>query len=282
MELETAEGKLDPEVVDITTEKLMEKPAVIAPIANKPKVYLALPTYDERSMTAQMFPILTSSNDGVVTIMSFGFSILTYTFNWLWADALNARRTRGITHFAMLHSDIIPQGGWLKVMLEEMITHDADIMSAVVPIKDSTGLTSTGLSLHPNKPSLIRRLTMAEIMEKPETFTDDFLVINSGLMVIDMRKPWVEKIHFHIKNAIDKMPDGAFVARVESEDWNFSRRARDLGAKVFATRKIKLQHAGTQKYPNDQVWGTAKTDPVWQNIVTSAMVEPVEVISDEK
>ena len=44
------------------------------------------------------------------------------------------------------------------------------------------------------------------------------------------------------------------------EDWLFSRQARANGAKLFATREVKLLHRGPKSFGNMNAWGTAKTD----------------------
>ena len=40
-----------------------------------------------------------------------------------------------------------------------------------------------------------------------------------------------------------------------SEDWAFSRRARALGATLYATREVSIVHSGMKDYRNDSAWG---------------------------
>ena len=47
---------------------------------------------------------------------------------------------------------------------------------------------------------------------------------------------------------IEKKDNGDLDFRVAPEDWNFSREAQALGAKVYATRKIALIHIGSHEY----------------------------------
>jgi len=53
---------------------------------------------------------------------------------------------------------------------------------------------------------------------------------------------------------------GQRVPAIVPEDWGFSRMARAVGAKLWATREIEINHYGMMRYPNTQIWGTAKTD----------------------
>jgi hypothetical protein len=108
---------------------------------------------------------------------------------------------------------------------------------------------------------------MTEVHALPATFTDQDvggeLLLNTGLWVCDLTRPWVdtpEPLHFQTLNRLVQDAAGEWVAQVRSEDWEFSRRARARGAKLFATRKVSLTHAGSQDYPNDHVWGAWKTD----------------------
>lgn len=174
-------------------------------------------------------------------------SILTMCFNTLWAAALNARKTHGITHFVMLHSDIGPADGWLETLLDEMDAHQAGLLSCVVPIKDMQGATSTAL-IDPRTKEL-ERLTARQIQDLPDTFDgslfpEKILCVNTGLFVADFRQPWVEQVWFENIDKIYRGADGQFEARTMSEDWDFSVKLEWLGVKVCATQKIGLTHFG--------------------------------------
>lgn len=188
-------------------------------------------------------------------------SILTRNFNSLYATALNARKT-GVTHFAMMHADIGPEADWLGKMLRLMSTHEADILSVIVPIKDPRGLTSTALDepVGAADPKWrVRRLTLHEVHESyPPTFTKPNLLLNSGLMVVDLRHPSSEKLVFRFEDDIIKIDD-EFQAVGISEDWYFSRLANSLGMKLFATREVHVTHHGTVDFTNDK-WGSKRTD----------------------
>jgi hypothetical protein len=101
---------------------------------------------------------------------------------------------------------------------------------------------------------------MTEIMERPETWTDEKLLVNTGCMLVDMRKAWVNDICFTINDRL-VVKDGEYVAQVQPEDWNFTRSAKAAGAKVFVTRKVAIDHVGRALYSNTGVWGTEATDP---------------------
>ena len=188
-------------------------------------------------------------------------SILTFTFNTLWAGMLNLRKQDGITHLAMIHSDVVPAVGWLDVLMAEMMRLDAAVVSAVVPIKDERGLTSTALDVT-GDPWMPRRLTMAEVYcDFPETFNHPDLLLNTGLWLCRFDEPWVEKVWFEQQDRIAVNTDGTYFAQTKSEDWQFSRRLRELGLgdRIYATRKVPLMHDDA-KYVNSHPWGTWTKD----------------------
>lgn len=205
--------------------------------------------------------------------------LATLNFNTLWCMALNMRKESGLTHFAMMHSDVVAPAGWLDVMLGEMDAVGADVLSAVIPIKDNRGLTSTGMRLRDGG---VRRLTLREVHhELPPTFSirdigDNWkgsqttcLAVNTGLWVCDFTKSWVERISecsggntvtgFTVTDEIKQTPDGKFYAHCEPEDWRFSRWCAVQRLKVFATSKVALSHEGRMEFTNGD-WGDWKTD----------------------
>lgn len=193
--------------------------------------------------------------------LTCSMSAALHTFNSVWAQALNIRKS-GFTHFAMIHSDITPDKGWLDTLMAEMERLEADIVSAVVPIKSDEGVTSTAVDSGDLwKP---KRLTMTEVMNLPETFSADDvggpLLVNNGLWVCDFRKSWVETFQFEILNRIMTNEAGIHYAQLIPEDWLASRRWNDLGLKVCATRKVGLAHEGSKSYSNRFAWGTWEHD----------------------
>lgn len=220
------------------------------------KVLIGVPTYDG-NVNFNCVSALTKATQTVKFDRMFvKHSVLTKTFNMLWAHALN-ERANGLTHFAMLHADIAPEDWWLDKMLRIMMKHGADVLSAVVPIKSHQGLTSTALET--DDEWACRRLTLREVYAMAPTFTDDGLLVNTGLMLVDMRKPWVEQVCFRFEDDVIKR-NGKWEAVSVSEDWCFSLMAKKYHARLFATREVALTHTGSATYPNTSAWGTAETD----------------------
>lgn len=164
--------------------------------------------------------------------------------NVLIATTLNAMESgENFTHVAMLHNDVCPEAGWLDVMMEELLRSGADLLSAVIPIKDTLGLSSTAIDSDHNPFEVRRRLTMTEVYRLPETFgiedvpgygdrpwgdkrgearnrlngrCDELhrerqpyrLLVNTGCFIMDCTKPW-----FREENA-----DGTLVLTMTSPD----------------------------------------------------------------
>lgn len=199
-----------------------------------------------------------------------------------WQNALNRKKVGDhITHFAMIHADVCPPSGWLDTMIEEMIRVDADVISAVVPFRDFSGLTSVGID-NPRDEFAPRRLTLTETCNLPETFSikdtdtpDSALLINTGLFVAKLDNDWAADVVFDFKVRIGKATqefqrsDGTkFNADMgyfeqESEDWRFARFLAQRGVtKVFCTRKVPVVHVGYFGWTNqtpDQPLGNGKT-----------------------
>jgi hypothetical protein len=191
-------------------------------------------------------------------------------FNSVWCDALNAAERGEITHFAMLHSDISPDAGWLDVLLDELDRLDADLVSVPSPIKDVRGLTSSGIGNPDNRWSPLRRFTVRELERFPETFdAGDVgyaglpLLHNTGCWACDLRRPSFFQeddgnlvAFFDFPRRVYRAENGSWVNACESEDWYFSRMLHNLGASTFITRKVKLCHRGVMDFPNHGNWGT--------------------------
>jgi predicted O-methyltransferase YrrM len=147
-----------------------------------------------------------------------GSSLLADGFNVHWCNALNQQLMGNpITRFAMLHDDVVPESFWLDKLLTELDSTGADLVAAVVPIKDGRGLTSTAIDDPMDPWEVWRRLTSTEIEKLPETFGaadiatvfgavhDNLmpeLLLNTGCWVCDFTKPWRFQVHFEIKTRI--------------------------------------------------------------------------------
>ena len=183
-------------------------------------------------------------------------SSLVHCFTSLWCGALNL----GCEYFAMLHGDVEPQPGWLDVLLGEMDRHTADCISAVAPLKDDRGCTSTAID-DPDNPWLpLRRLTMTDVFDLPETFSaadcghpDNALLVNTGCFLVRMDALPAD---FVFEQRVRKVCSGGqWSSQLQPEDWIMSRTLHRLGRRVLATRKVALTHRGDFGYPNDRVWG---------------------------
>ena len=197
-------------------------------------------------------------------------------FNNLWASALNLAEAGQATHFAMLHCDIAAEEGWLDILAEELERLDADMISAIVPLKDARGVTSSGIADPADRWHPLRRFTMCECFRLPETFSaadagheGACLLHNDGCWMADLRQEKFRREYpdgrlvadFQFPREIFRDPaDGKFHVRAESEDWFFSRRLFELGVKSYLTRKVRLTHAGGYSFSNVLPWGSYQHD----------------------
>jgi hypothetical protein len=198
-------------------------------------------------------------------------SNLAHGFNQGLCFALNKRDEGLSTHLAILHADISAPW-WVDILYDEMLATGADWIAAISPIKDVHGTTSTAISCIDSPWNPWCRITMREIHGLPETFSvKDLgeegkgyaLLLNTGCMLIDLRKPWFKEVgdrgelaaHFEIRNRIVFIPGKGWCAQTETEDWLLSRVLNEAGAKLFATRKVKLRHYGELPFTNEMPWG---------------------------
>jgi hypothetical protein len=204
-------------------------------------------------------------------------SLLASGLNKLWCKALNDREQYGYKWFALLHADIVPERFFLDKLIEQAEAFDADVMSAVVPIKGPDGVTSTALS-GPDEFTRLTRLTVSQVYdpEWPMTFDawgtlsalkkkglsiDDKaaanckLLVNTGCMITRIDREWCAHVEFTINDRIITLAGGKLLEQVEPEDWYFSLRVAQLGGKVMATKAVKLEHVGTMSYHSHTVWG---------------------------
>jgi len=238
-------------------------------------LYLALPCRPD-PVNDDKIKIVKPTGRGVFKIgRSRIASLLCLAFNKLWCYALNLRPE--CNNFGMCHDDVFPTPLWADVLIDERDRIGAAVCSAVVPIKDDRGLTTT--AIRNAETGDTRRLTMAEIFELPETFDlhdvkrlgigsggppeADLLAVNTGLWVCRLTDAWVDHFPgFSMTDGIKRRPDGRLAAGCISEDWQFSEWLHSRGQKVVATRKVALAHrdlAG-KDYRNDHVWGEWATD----------------------
>lgn len=246
-------------------------------------IYIGMPT--SGLIRPESHPALSYATEHPNFQLIYPSSLINLGCNHLLASAINNR----CEWFALLHADIAPEDGWVDKLIGEAIKYEADIMTAIVPIKNNLGVTSTGI-MHKDTSRLrpAKRFTMKEIWSAdfPETFASPyphghgsphhlipkgFLIANTGCMVCKIGdangiRKWMDvtKVFFDTRSYITPVKDQttgkiSLAANEFSEDWWFTYQAQLNGAKVMATRTLKLNHAD---YPNDRPWGMCETDPL--------------------
>lgn len=257
----------------------------------KKQLFLGVPTYDSQlTVGAAMGAICWPTRNLECRLSITMNSLLCHGFNGLWCNALNARKSdNGVDYFAMLHADVEPAEWWVDTLIAEMERTGAKLMSAVIPIKSMQGLTSTAIDLKDDKSMMPRRITMKEIMELPETFTqkdlaaagfpDAPLLLNTGCWVCDFREPWVEDVIFRIKDTIGVDGEGNFRAIADPEDWELSRQLNKLGVPIAATRKVKIKHIGKFGWGNEWNWGEWDTDQTFAS--QERMLKSIEELPED-
>jgi hypothetical protein len=191
-------------------------------------------------------------------------------FNHLWAQALNAMEAGEADLFAMLHTDVCPDPGWLDTLVLEL-EGGFDMVSTAIPIKDDRGVTSCGVGDFREIGPAFRRWTVGELFDMPPTFTladteygaDPFkyTLHNTGCWLIDLKHPSLMatdengdlRAWFDFPTKVSRGPDGKWRNRRESEDWFFSRKIHCLGLRTAITRKVTLYH-GDPRWHNGGPW----------------------------
>lgn len=224
------------------------------------KVCYGIPTY-QRVLDAGILPVthqMTKGKNQLVMLTSLDTSACCMRFNAFLIMAQMLHKEGKADYFLLWHSDIIPEAHFVDKLVDIAEEKGAEILSVIVPIKDQNGYTSTALDepVGDMPPQWrVRRFTMKEIFEKPETFTDPKLLVNTGLLLVKLSAPWVKDIYFHFEDTIIEH-HGSRLAVLFPEDWMFSRDARKLGCtSQWVTRAVKLTHVGHQQFPNYGIWG---------------------------
>jgi hypothetical protein len=237
-------------------------------------IYVARPNYDGNAneMGSMVVYVKPFSGNGKIYVEPNPSSNLGKNFNTLWCSALNKPY---VTHFAMVHADIIPMDYWLNVLMHEMNATGASMVSANSPIKYHYGVTSTGIVNPDSSWAPLRRFTLQELHKMPATFDaadagypGHRLALNTGCWLADLRdQRWRQEdqhgcleCYFTFTDKIQRMTDGNYMAFGNSEDWFFSDKAQSLGIPVVATRKVHLKHIGSAEFPSEGPWGTWEHD----------------------
>lgn len=257
-----------------------------------PSVACTMPSYNSfHPLAALSYYRFGGRFGGRLEGMAIG-SLLTQQFNQGWAMALNQHRLGNADYFLMQHADVeVQTPRYVEVMIAEMKRVGAAVLSAVVPIKDDSGDTSTAVDyrLSDNLVNVWgpRKLTLAECHAVGPTFDTptvreygrkllgckvETLLVNTGLMLIDLSRPeWLgvreeDGSLFFKFTILDRVYEGAdgetLNVGCQSEDWVFSRRCAEYGVPVFATTKIAVVHHGDMGWSNqmDEVPQQEKVD----------------------
>lgn len=245
-------------------------------------VFLACPSHDPKIHYSVATALFNATRKHTLYRQFNCTSLLAWNFNQLYAACLNLQKKHRIKWFVMLHSDVAPELFWLDKLLDIAEKNNADMLSAVLPFKNGSGLTSTAIA-HPADPfSFYTRLTMRQVWDPafPETFDfaaayealaekvaedlrlpnmpETLLLANTGLMALRMNRPWSEQLYFTIADELRRTPNDDFAAVVAPEDWNVSHAIHLSGGKVMATRAIKADHIATSHaWPSQGTWGLA-------------------------
>ncbi len=162
----------------------------------------------------------------------------------------------------------------LDILAEEMDKTGCDFISVPMSIKDHRGVTSCGVGNPADRWNPWRRFCTNEFAKMPETFSaedigygDKYLLHSNALCLFDMRKPiWWQtdaegciRAIFNFTEQIKQDPvTGKWLRYQDSEDWAFSRRLWELGAKTCITSRIQTLHHGSLSFENSGDWGSWK------------------------
>jgi hypothetical protein len=233
------------------------------------KIVLATPTYDGWRHDGSMNGIRFATKRHSVFSLPIKSSLMDRGFNIAWCRALEERDAGRASYFAMIHADVEPEPHWLDKYVAIMHVRNVDVVSAIIPTKEPTGRTSTAIDDPNDVVGIERTLTLHECYRMPETFGAEIcpgrnLLVNNGLMLVDLRKPWIDDLVWDTLNRIDTTMDEAGVTRrmvrCLSQDWYFSRQVQQHGGKVVATRAVPVIHHGDTPYANMAAWGDWEYD----------------------
>lgn len=229
----------------------------------KPVVALVMPTYGTIHGPAAR-ALYVQPTMGAVHLIGWTMSdssFLPGSFNQCLIWGLNLRDEGRATHLAMIHSDIEPiDVGWIDQLYAEMQRTGATVVSAISPIKNSEGKTSTAIAKRDDPWRIVRHIGIDERNTLPDTFgpkdvcgEDEVLLINTGLWLADLRHPFWDTFQgFDTRCKIDREPAMGNQRRCfwRTEDWEWSRAMADAGVEYRATWTVLLHHHGQAFWSN--------------------------------
>lgn len=200
-----------------------------------------------------------------------GLSLLGHNFNQLFTMAYEAKHD----FFILLHGDITvasPIGQcWVDVIVGLMQANKLSAASAIVPIKSSLAITSSGIFLHKYDDQRYRRLTVKELKHLPDIIhrqdvSDLFglsnpgpLFINTAVLCLNLRDfDWTRWGGFIIRSWIVWNRRRKPLPQVVPEDWQLSLDLFALGWPYAAINNtlLRVNHIGPTAYPNYGSWGS--------------------------
>lgn len=235
-----------------------------------PVVFLFMPTGSRNADTEAMQRFhLEATRRYSAVCMPRTDSALGKNFNCGWCAGLNSRQ-HGVTHFVMQHNDVIPCKWFVDILVDELESTGADIISAAVDIKTRRRITSTAVG-NPRDKWDWRRITAREMESLPDTFTSldlpdgltdggrTWLLANTGCWICDLRNPLWERrkpdgsmlFDFSQEDRITFTEDGRRRVEMLPEDHRFSRLIQQEGGTVAVTKKLNVRHVGFTTFPAD-------------------------------
>ncbi len=214
--------------------------------------FLGIPNYGAiESQT--VLTIMNATNKPKVVYMRSS-SILIENFNQIWCAMMN---TKGMQYFIMLHADVFSAPGWADMLIEQLELNNLDVLSVVIPLKEDTGITSTGV-LSPDMQN-IHRFTLEELKKYPSVFTEEHtkadhpgtLLVNTGMWIARVGDWMKEFDGFKTFSEVKLNPETEkYEERCSPEDWDFSVFLKEKGIKYGATTLVKVGHVGKKAWLN--------------------------------
>lgn len=222
-------------------------------------IFLALPNYGSIDPQTLM-SVLRASNKHQIYVDAVTSSLILDGFNTLWANMLNLP---DVSHFAMCHADVGAEPLWLDKMVKEMDDLHLDVISAVIPIKDDSGHSSTAMLQQTDQGDLVQRIALKDTLVLPQTFTGEdveeelgirgTLLVNTGLWVAKAGEWMKEFDGFRTESQIVFNEETQkYETKCNSEDWDFSLWAAEKGLKVAATTCVRLNHMGKKEWSSTE------------------------------
>jgi hypothetical protein len=237
-----------------------------------PKIIILAPRYsDEVNAMSYMAKQNAARNEeyppeyhvDIVADVSCKGSLLPYSFNSLFALALDERDKGNVTHSLMVHADIGCPFGFANALYQVMQERGDVSVSAVVPIKEHGRVrTSTAVGQRWNSFGVRRFINTSDRAGMPQSFGtadvaeshDEVLLINTGLWLADLRHPGWDDFHFEFLDRIRKNPEtGRREAMVASEDWLLARYMDAKGMPYSATWLNGVCHYGPDYWTPDEM-----------------------------